>query len=89
MRIFALVTAVLIGLGAFSGLIGFVKASDGLLNPPHSDFAIDTSMPPNGLYDQLIVNVSIDVTVAGMFFVVGDLYDNSGLNLIENQSSME
>ncbi len=77
-RIFVLAMAALVCIGSVPGLIGIVRASDGTLNPPHSDFGLDTTIPPNGLYDELIVDVSIDVTVAGAFYVLVDLYDNTG-----------
>ena len=88
MRIFVLAVAALILVGTIPGLIGLVRASDGTLNPPHSDYAVDTSFPPNGLYEQLIVNVSVDVTVAGMFIFMVDLYDNSDSFWIDGQFSM-
>jgi hypothetical protein len=88
MRIFVLTLVALILVGTIPGLIGLVMGSNGTLNPPHSDYAVDTSFPPNGLYEQLIVNVSVDVTVAGMFFFMVDLYDNSGSNWIDGQFNM-
>lgn len=81
-RIFVLAVAALLLLAAFSSFIGQVRASAGFFDPPHSDYAIDTDMPPNGLYNELIVNVTVNVTLAGMFVVVGELYDNSGMNFI-------
>lgn len=88
MRIFVLAVAALVLVGTIPGLIGLVRASDGTLNPPHSDYAVDTSMPPNGLYEELIVNVSVDVTVAGTFLIFVDLYDNSGSFWIDGQFSV-
>jgi hypothetical protein len=88
MRIFVLAIATLILVGTIPGLIGLVRASNGTLNPPHSDYAVDTSLPPNGLYESLIINVSVDVTVAGMFFIMVDLYDNSGSFWIDGQFNM-
>jgi hypothetical protein len=84
-RTFVLVIGALLFAGAFSGIIGSVRASDGTLSPPHSDHAVDTDVPLDGLYNTLIVNVSIDVTTGGIFYVTGELRDNAGANLIENQ----
>jgi len=88
-RIFVLAVAALFLLGTIPGLIGLVRASDGTLNPPHSDSAVDTTIPPNGLYDELIVDVSIDVTVAGVFYVFADLYDNTGSWWIDGQMTSQ
>jgi len=43
--------------------------------PPHSDHGLDTNS--NGLYDYLIVNVSVDITNAGWYLVGGDIFDSS------------
>lgn len=88
MRVFVVAVAALILVGMIPGLIGLVRASNGTLNPPHSDYVVDTSFPPNGLYDELIINVSVDVTVAGMFFIFADMYDNSGSFWIDDQFNM-
>ncbi len=87
-RIFVSAIASLFLLGTFSGFIGVVRASDGFFDPPHSDFAEDTDMPPNGLYNFLLINASVNVTVPGMLFVIADLYDNSGLIQIDSQFGM-
>jgi hypothetical protein len=88
MRIFVLAVAALIVVGAIPGLIGLVRGSNGTLNPPHSDYGLDASFPPNGLYEWLMINVSVDVTAAGMFFVMVDLYDNTGSFWIDGQFNM-
>jgi len=49
----------------------------GVLNPPHSDFGVDTDLPPNGLYDELWINVGAMVGVEGFYYVMIDLYDPS------------
>ncbi|MCK4445005.1 MAG: hypothetical protein KAW09_10700, partial [Thermoplasmata archaeon] len=85
LRLHVLTIAILVCVGSIPGLIGMVRASDGTLNPPHSDYVVDTSMPPNGLYEELIVNISVDVTVAGMFVLFVDLYDNTGGFWIDGQ----
>jgi hypothetical protein len=74
--------------GAIPGLFGLVRASSGTLNPPHTDVGLDTSFPPNGLYDELIINISVDVTAAGMFFMFVDMYDNSGSFWIDGQFNL-
>lgn len=48
----------------------------GDLWPPHSDFGIDTD--GDLLYNYLVVEVSVDVAIAGYFDVVADLYDGWG-----------
>ena len=42
-------------------------------HPPHSDYGIETN--GNGLFDYLIVEVEVNVSVAGWYYVMGDLYD--------------
>lgn len=84
-RIFVLAVGALLFLGAFSSLMRPVGASAGMLSPPHSDYGEDTDMPPNGLYNYLHIDVSVNVTLAGQFFVMAELYDNSGMNLIDSQ----
>lgn len=87
-RISVLAIAAMMCFGLLSGFVGNVRASAGLLNPPHFDFGNDTDLPPNGLWNELVVNVGVDVTVAGMFIIIGELYDNSGTILIEQQFAM-
>jgi hypothetical protein len=84
-RVVVLAIASLLLIGAFSGIIGPVRASDGSLSPPHSERAFDSDSPPDGLYNTLIVNVSVDVTVGGIFYVTGELRDNGGSSLIESR----
>ena len=45
-------------------------------SPPHSDYGEDTDS--NGLYDNLVVQVSVEVTTAGTYYVYGYLYDSLG-----------
>jgi chitodextrinase len=42
--------------------------------PPHSDYGEDTNA--NGLFDYLVLNVSLDVSSAGWYWMEGDLYDS-------------
>ncbi len=86
MFVFSIVAFLL--LGVFSGLIGNVRASDGVLSPPHSEHAVDNDIPPDGLYNLLVVNVSVNVTVSGIFYVTGELRDNGGGSVIESQFSV-
>ncbi len=85
---FVLTIAAFMVFGVFSGIAGIVGASSGSFTPPHSDQAVDTDMPPNGLYDELIVSASVDVTGIGIFYLIGDLYDNSGMIMIDSQFAM-
>jgi hypothetical protein len=50
---------------------------DALLNPPHSDFGVDTDIPLNGLYNELWINVGAMVGVEGFYDIEIDLYDPS------------
>lgn len=61
-------------------IISVCAASEGTFDPPHDDFGWDTN--GNSLYDYLVVNVTINVTSPGDFFMTGDLYDNFGLTSI-------
>lgn len=45
--------------------------------PPYNDFAVDAD--ESGPFDNLVVNVSVDVSVAGDYIVLGTLYDGFGL----------
>lgn len=50
--------------------------------PPHSDAGIDTTFPPNGLYDRLEVYADLSVAVADWYLLFAQLYDNSGTTLL-------
>src|SRR5438876_243842 len=50
-----------------------VPAGVATFNPPHFDSGYDAN--GNGLFDFLLVNVSLSVTVAGNFTVAGTLHD--------------
>ncbi|MEM4265102.1 MAG: hypothetical protein QW505_04925, partial [Thermoplasmata archaeon] len=41
--------------------------------PPHYDYGEDTNS--NGLYDNLVVDVSVDTSVEGSYWIFGSLYD--------------
>ena len=51
-------------------------------DPPHSDYGLDTDMPPNGLYDYLVVEAVVNVTMAGDYYVDADLWDIFGTTLM-------
>ncbi|MFQ6012176.1 MAG: Ig-like domain-containing protein [Thermoplasmata archaeon] len=46
-----------------------------VLSPPHSDFGLDTDT--DGLFDFLVVNVTVNVSEAGTYFFTGLLHDPS------------
>lgn len=54
-----------------------VKASDGHLLPPYDDYGLDTDSPPDGYFDYLVVNASVNVTVPGSFMLISELWDGS------------
>lgn len=47
----------------------------GQFGAPHSDFGIDTSDPPDGLYDWLEIDAAVDVTKASRFEVEAYVFD--------------
>lgn len=59
--------AVLVGiLMVGSAMLGFMPSviaqSMGQLEPPYSDYGLDIDLPPDGLFDYLVVNLSVNVT---------------------------
>jgi len=54
--------------------------------PPHSDYAVDEDVPPNGYYDRLVLNVFINVSVDGWYSVDATLYDSSGITEIDRDT---
>ena len=50
--------------------------------PPHSDYGVDTSLPPNGFFDILTINVSINVSTADFYRVEAVLLDQSGMQSV-------
>ena len=46
--------------------------------PPHSDHGEDVDVPPDGLYDSLVVSASVDIGETGDFRVIGQLYGPGG-----------
>lgn len=51
--------------------------------PPHSDYGIDTTVPPNGYYDYLIINASVNVSTSDFYHVFIELYDQTGTLLVD------
>jgi hypothetical protein len=43
--------------------------------PPHLDHGLDSGS--DGLFDYLVVEVSVDVSIAGSYWVLGDLFDQN------------
>ncbi|MEE9174119.1 MAG: Ig-like domain-containing protein [Thermoplasmata archaeon] len=48
-----------------------------LFRPPHSDFGNDTDVPPDGLFNYLVVEANLTVAVSGSYIVQGTLYDQN------------
>src|SRR5438270_398853 len=62
-----------------------VPAGVATFNPPHFDSGYDAN--GNGLFDFLLVNVSLSVTVAGNFTVAGTLHDPGYILYLNNATS--
>ncbi len=78
------VLSILVGiLVVSSAALTFVPSAEaqpmGQLEPPYSDNGLDTDLPPDGLFDHLVVNVSINVTQPGDFVLFSWLRDNAGI----------
>jgi len=52
-----------------------------LFNPPHSDFGLDTDVPPDGTYDFLAIDTQVMVNKPGTFTVDAQLLD-AAFNLV-------
>jgi len=76
-----LVAAVVLILVTTLGAPPVRAQSQAALTPPHADTALDYD--GNALYDVLQVDVALDVTVAGSFTILIDLYD-AGSNFVTN-----
>ena len=48
-----------------------------LFRPPHSDYGNDTDVPPDGLFNYLVVEANLTVAVSGSYIVQGTLYDQN------------
>ena len=78
------VLSILVGiLVVSSAALTFVPSAEaqsmGQLEPPYSDHGLDTDLPPDGLFDYLVVNVSVNVTQPGDFILIAELRDNAGI----------
>lgn len=78
------VLSILVGILVISSAaLTFVPSAEaqsmGQLEPPYSDYGLDTDMPADGLFDHLVVNVSVNVTQPGDFVLVSELRDNTGI----------
>jgi len=51
-----------------------------VFKPPHSDYGLDTE--PDGFFNYLVVNVTVDVSVAGDYRLEGSLF-NSSLKFVD------
>ena len=61
-----------------------VSTSTSQLNDSYVDYGVDTN--GNGLYDQLVIDVGIDVSTDGEYLLSGGLVDSSGI-VIEQTST--
>ncbi|MCK4443344.1 MAG: hypothetical protein KAW09_02295, partial [Thermoplasmata archaeon] len=61
-------------------LSGNAIAANGAFSPPYSDHGRDTD--GDSFYNFLVLNVSIDITEAGIFNLYGGLYDSTFTTLI-------
>ncbi len=50
-----------------------------LFNPPHFDLGDDTDVPPDGLFNYLVVWANVSVVETGNYYVQGVLFDQSGI----------
>jgi len=62
------------------------RASNGVLNPPHSDAGLDTN--GNALWDYLVISVGATVSTPGGFFLFLQLYDAAGTTLITQSQKL-
>ncbi len=79
--ILAAAIAVAVVLVAFA-LPPAARASTGTLAPPHGDAGLDTDVPADGLFDYLVISVHVDVTAAGGFIFIVQLWDGTGTTSI-------
>ena len=62
-------------------------AANGTFVPPYSDYGLDTQ--DDGYFDYLVLNVSVDITEAGVFNIYGGLYDSGFSELITEDAALE
>jgi len=46
--------------------------------PPHADVGVDEDLPPNGMYDRLLLRASLQVDQNGYYRLAGEVYDSLG-----------
>jgi hypothetical protein len=63
-----------------------ILAANGAFDPPYSDYGMDTQGDSD--FDHLVLNVSVDITEAGVFNVYGGLYDSGFSTLITEENSL-
>lgn len=47
-------------------------------NPPHADLGVDTDVPPNGLFDRLLLRANLLVDRPGYYYVAAEVLDSQG-----------
>ncbi|MCJ2531482.1 MAG: carboxypeptidase-like regulatory domain-containing protein, partial [Candidatus Thermoplasmatota archaeon] len=78
------IAALLLGSGLLL-LTAPAWASDGFFEGPHTDAGLDTDA--DNRFEFLQVNVTVNVTVGGVFTVEGNLYDSLGITFIMHTST--
>src|SRR2546428_1804990 len=54
------------------------EAPPASFRPPHSDRGVDTDRPPNGFYDELWLNASLSIGLAGTYTIESYAFDSRG-----------
>ncbi|MFQ6107852.1 MAG: hypothetical protein ACE5QF_09775, partial [Thermoplasmata archaeon] len=86
---FSILVGILVVSSAVLAFVPSVAAqSMAQLEPPYSDYGLDTDLPPDGLFDFLVVNVSVNVTQPGEFYLLADLYDSTGSVFVTSTFNM-
>jgi hypothetical protein len=55
-------------------------------SPPHDDWGEDSDL--NGLYDDLVIEVSLNATIEGTYYLYGYLYNSGGEYLVYTSTSV-
>ena len=55
--------------------------------PPHSDRGLDTDVPPDGLYNWLVLSANVTIAEAGDYAIGATLYDPGGFVFISTAST--
>ena len=64
----------------------YLRVLSAWFNDIYSDYGEDTD--GNGLYDYLVINVSVNVTEAGDYIVSGNLFENGTYNRVGSDSNL-